>query len=119
MLEKENIEINIAKNKVGIGKYGEKERVLDCAWPISCVGDVTIVDENGVGKSVIEMGSSVTVHDVSDEQAFTRLTTPPENSVRVILMNIINNVLGYSNGYHAFLAFNNKGSIGRFELKTV
>jgi hypothetical protein len=43
----ERIELNIAKNKIGIGKIAENENLLDCAWPIRVDGDITFTDEEG------------------------------------------------------------------------
>lgn len=46
-LECGRVELNIAENKVAIGKYAEKDNLLDCAWNINSDGDVTCADGNG------------------------------------------------------------------------
>jgi hypothetical protein len=46
-VECERVELNIAKNKIGIGKYAEIDDLIDCAWPIRVDGDITFTDEQG------------------------------------------------------------------------
>lgn len=117
ILEKENVELNIAKNKVGIGKYAQNERVLECAWPIKCEGDVSVIMQDGTEKSFLSLVSAVSVCDVSSEQEFVELTTPAEGEARLIMMYLEDAFFGYSKGYHLFFVFNHRGSGGNCEIK--
>jgi hypothetical protein len=117
ILEKENVELNIAKNKVGIGKYAESERVFECAWPIRCEGDVSVVTPEGAVVSLLSLESAVSVCDIPDEQTFTQLTTPDAGKAKLILMYLQESFFGYSKGYHLFFVFNHRGSGGNIEIK--
>lgn len=46
-LESERVELNIAKNKVAVGKKAQKERVFQSAWDIEGDGDISFVDTSG------------------------------------------------------------------------
>jgi len=47
ILDCERIELNIAKNKVAVGKKAKKERTFECAWDIESDGDVSFTDDRG------------------------------------------------------------------------
>ncbi len=117
ILEKENVELNIAKNKVGIGKYAESERVLECAWPIRCEGDVSAITPEGAVVSLLSLESAVSVCDVPDEQTFVNLTTPDAGKAKLILMYLQEAIFGYSKGYHLFFVFNHNDNSGNLEIK--
>ncbi len=46
-VDSRRIELNIAKNKIGVGKYAEKDGVFDSAWPIRSEGDIIFADAGG------------------------------------------------------------------------
>lgn len=119
LLECERIELNIAKNKVAVGKYASEEKLFDVAWPIRCVGDVRVVDEYGNENSLLGSSSQITLHNVSELSDFIDLVSPSEGEIALRLMNITDESIGYSKGLHVFLVYNFLGSGGHIELGQV
>ena len=118
-LDRESVELNIAKNSVAIGKYATREELFDCAWPIRCTDDVTVVDRSGNEKSLMslfEMPYNVKFYDVESEAEFASLTTPSEGVTELIVMNLLDSFFGHSKGIHVFIVYNRNGSGGDIKL---
>lgn len=40
------VELNLAKDRVAVGKYAVRDKLFDCAWPARINGDITFTDES-------------------------------------------------------------------------
>ena len=122
MLDCERVELNIAKNKIGIGKYATEEYLLDCAWGIRSGGDLIFTDELGNEVSARETlggGAVFGISYVMLEEHLSQLLSPQTNGIRIELVNVAAPNLSYSSGWHVFLTYKNDVGSGYFELKTL
>ena len=117
LLDCERVELNIAKNKVSVGKYAEKENVFDCAWDIHSDGDIIFTDGKGNERRARET-VSFGISDVTLEQQLQDLLHPTVNGVRIELMNVAPGMT-VTAGFHVFLTYKNDNGTGYCELNTV
>ena len=126
-LDCERIELNIAKNKIGIGKYAEKEYLLDCAWDIRSGGDVFFTDSVGNELSLREALSGGSVSDtvkfkvvsISSKTGLNSALAQESEGVRIVVAYIASSGLGYGVGWHVFLTYKNSLTSGSMELGQV
>lgn len=126
-LDCERIELNIAKNKIGIGKYAEKEYLLDCAWDIRSGGDVFFTDSVGNELSLRQALSGGSVSDtvkfkvvsISSKMALNSALAQESEGVRIVVAYIASSGLGYGVGWHVFLTYKNSLTSGSMELGQV
>ena len=121
------VELNIAKNKIGVGKIAETDYLLDCAWDIRTAGDVTFTDGSGNPismRDVISGGSAqdtvrFEISNVRTQSVLDALLTPTENGVRLVIMFVVSHYLSVSYGWHFFITYKNDQASGYTELSTV
>jgi len=124
LLDSERVELNIAKNKVGIGKYAEEEYLLDCAWGISSGGDISFTSESGDKISLRELmsggrGVGFGITNVVLESELSQLLAPSKNGMCLELVYIAATGLSYNIGWHVFLTFRSDETSGFVELSLV
>ena len=122
LLDCERIELNIAKNKIGVGKYADKEYVLDCAWAIKSGGDITLTDSNGRAVSLgtaLSGGNlpiSARVYSTSSESEIQDALSCQGEGIWIALVNVLDSGLSLGKGMHAFIKYNVASSVGYVKI---
>lgn len=122
LLDCERIELNIAKNKIGVGKYADIEYVLDCAWAIKSGGDITLTDSNG---REVSLGSALgggnlpisgRVYSASSEGEIQDALSCDGEGIWIALVNVLGSALSLGKGMHAFIKYNVASSVGYVKI---
>ena len=113
LLESERVELNIAKNRVSVGKYADEEYVFGSAWRIKCDSDIEFVDGDGRAISLSEQfnGGFLPImykecSAMSDVEIDAALSCD-RNGVCMIVLDVKVDGLRYSKGTHSFLIMKN------------
>ena len=116
ILESERIELNIAKDRVAVGKKAQKDKVFECAWDIEGNGDISFIDGNGVRKSIRNIYENETpacsLVSVSDESGISAALQNIAESARgcsITLINVEKSGLSLEKGLNAYLSFRTGG----------
>ena len=117
VLASERVELNIAKNKVAVGKKAQKENVFECAWDIEGDGDISFIDGSGVRKSIRSIYENerpaCSFVTVSDENGLTKalnaLSSSGGRGCFITLINVDADGLSLEKGLSAYLSFRTSG----------
>lgn len=122
LLEALRVEFNIAKNRIGVGKYAERERLLDCAWDIKSEGDVIFTASDGreISLSALFSGADGAVswkhYNVISSDDLDNAVNMGEDGVEIALVSVLNDGLSYGRGFYAFVKYRIGQSSGCFKL---
>ena len=122
LLEATRVEFNIAKNRIGIGKYAEKEYLLDSAWSIKSGGDIifTDYDEREVSLADIFSGGYTPVmwksYSASSEAELSAALTAENDGLFIAVINVTLDGLSLSKGDHTVLKYRLGSTEGYKEL---
>lgn len=122
LLEAIRVELNIAKNRIGIGKYADTERLLDCAWGIRSESDISFTDRSGREVSLSECLSgsdgmlTYKCYEVATAEALTEALTAERDGVFLSLIHVGVSGLAIGQGVHAVLKYLVNGHSGYVQL---
>ena len=122
LLEALRVEFNIAKNRIGVGKYAERERLLDCAWDIKSEGDVICTGSDGreISLSALFSGADGAVswkhYNVISSEELDSAVNMGKDGVEIALVSVLSDGLSYSRGFYAFVKYRIGQSRGCFKL---
>lgn len=117
VVSSERVELNIAKNKVAVGKKAQKENVFECAWDIEGNGDISFIDGSGIRKSIRNIYENempaCSIVSVSDEDgiasALQSLSSTSGRGCFITLINVEKDGLSLEKGICAYLSFRTDG----------
>ena len=116
LLECERVELNIAKNRVGVGKYASEDHLFDCAWRIRSGGDIELTNESGELVSLRQAlasfsGGAVSLGDICDvttEAQLSAALTPKADGVGISIVFVSAPSLSLSAGGYVILTYKNE-----------
>ena len=127
LLECERVELNIAKNRIGVGKYASEDQLLDCAWRIRCGGDIEFTNESGMLVSLREALRSYSggecslggIYDVTTEAQLSSVLSPKADGVGISIVFVSAPSLSLGVGGYVILTYKNEYVSGYKVISTL
>ena len=127
LLECERVELNIAKNRIGVGKYASEDQLLDCAWRIRCGGDIEFTSESGMLVSLREALRSYSggecslggIYDVTTEAQLSSVLSPKADGVGISIVFVSAPSLSLGVGGYVILTYKNEYVSGYKVISTL